>query len=1071
MRRQRQQQFQRGGGADDENDASADDDFDVNVMNKNEDDDEEKDLEKGAMKPPALPRPMRLLEELKEKMMTCAHENANGTTTSSKYASIECELSSWRETEIIQFLVEKIRKNYYAKTTTNNEDEDPIRVGRVFTAVNEGGLAVLVGEELRDKRSLGSVVRAAAAASAASAEKKDEEDTSSEGGAKKEGTKKKNSDEKNKKKLANVPKIAIATLESPVNLGASDGRNARVVCLVLVPMSSQTLHGNHRHSFEELHRNSALHNDGGDDDNDKDALFGLDRWNKIACIKAAFRSLSRDTDFVSDASDFKRLHSHAKKHSRLPHAFDVLSAVMHGDSTDDKVRLLSAKQRVLDAWEDAVEVLRLSHRNSFLTSIEHRKKNAKDTNANTNSSYEAERTGRFCGGIIDDIKRRSLVYASDWTDGLQTVKTITATLYMYFGCLGPAIAFGGLTYEETGGKLGAMEFLLCQAFVGIVWAIIGGQPELVLRPAGPQTVFIIELYRLSTTKAFNVPFELAMAWTGVWTSIFMLLIACFDYCAIVVRSCTRFTQEIFMVFVSAIFIFEGCKGVGSYFDSAKETYSRDVALFSLILAAVTLQLGLFFGKVRSSPFLLGPLRELTADFGIAFAIVTSCLLAWGSGIDGYEKLSLPSNIKPSDETRSNWLIDLFPSKEEGNRWIIGGAIVPAICLTCLYYIDANVAALLCNKEEAKLRKGVAYHYDFALLSILLFFCSIFGLPFATPSLPHSPQYVRALSEIEEITKNGVTRTKVVTVHEQRLSPLLVNVLVLLSFVLLSLLKEIPMAVLYGLFVLMGINGFYENQFFHRLTMIFMEPRLHPPTSYVRNVPLSRVHGFTFVQVCCVAVIWGVRSTDLCLMFPILIAMLMPLRLLLSKFDGMFTKQQLQLLDVNDEAYLVLDDDDDDSNNNDDDDDDDDDRDDDDGDAFDVNDPGFNNNATDDERRQLVRAAQKAAFDSRAMTLMDFAENGPSLNASSLGSARKPQSSFGTAATPNRYVFPYHSDSKPIKIAQRRTSSYFSDDDLSPRDKSATVSPRRDRPLSPKPSNDNNKNNKSSNSKEEPGSPL
>ena len=191
------------------------------------------------------------------------------------------------------------------------------------------------------------------------------------------------------------------------------------------------------------------------------------------------------------------------------------------------------------------------------------------------------------------------------------------------------------------------------------------------------------------------------------------------------------------------------------------------------------------------------------------------------------------------------------------------------------------------------------------------------------------------------------------------------------------------------------------------------------------------------------------------MFPILIAMLMPLRLLLSKFDGMFTKQQLQLLDVNDEAYLVLDDDDDDSNNNDDDDDDDDDRDDD---AFDANDPGFNNNATDDERRQLVRAAQKAAFDSRAMTLMDFAENGPSLNASSLGSARKPQSSpFGTAATPNRYVFPYHSDSKPIKIAQRRTSSYFSDDDLSPRDKSATVSPRRDRPRSPK-SNDNNKNN-------------
>ena len=995
-----------------------------------------RDVEKAM---PPLPRPIRVLEELKEKMVESGE---------SKYASIECELSTWRETEIIQFLVEKIRKNATTRTrtrtTTNAEkdavlDEDPVRVGRVFTAVNEGGFAVLIGEELRDKRSLGLVVRAAAAAEAE--KKRNEEDAS----AKKEettDTTTTTTTTKNKK-LTHVPKMAIATLESPVNLGASDGRNARVVCLVLVPMSSQSL---------SLHGNN---NNNDDDDEDKSALFGLDCWNKIACIKAAFRSFARETDFVSDASDFKRLHSHAKKHSRLPHAFDVLSAVMHGDSTDDKVRLLSAKQRVLDAWEDAIEVLRLSHRNSFLTCIEDRKKNAKDTtSATNNSAYEAERSGRFCGGIIEDVKRRSLVYVSDWTDGLETVKTVTATLYMYFGCLGPAIAFGGLTYEKTGGKLGAMEFLLCQAFVGIVWAIIGGQPELVLRPAGPQTIFIIELYRLSTTKAFNVPFELAMAWTGIWTSFFMLVIACFDMCAIVIRSCTRFTQEIFMVFVSAIFIFEGCKGIGSYFDSEKETYSRDVALFSLILAAVTLQLGLFFGKVRSSPFLLGPLRELTADFGIAFAIVTACLLAWGSGVDGYEKLSLPSNIKPSDEARSQWLIDLFPSKEEGHRWIIGGAIVPAICLTCLYYIDANVAALLCNKEEAKLRKGVAYHYDFALLSILLFFCSIFGLPFATPSLPHSPQYVRALSEIEEITKNGVTRTKVVTVHEQRLSPLLVNVLVLLSFVLLSLLKEIPMAVLYGLFVLMGINGFYENQFFHRLTMIFMEPRLHPPTSYVRNVPLSRVHGFTFVQVCCVAVIWGVRSTHFCLMFPILIAMLMPLRLLLSKFDGMFTKQQLQLLDVNDEAYLVVDDGKDDSNNYDAD------ADaavdavddfDDDGTGLNTNNyNNNNNNATDDQRRQIVRAAQKAAFDSRAMTLMDFAENGPSLNALSLGS--KPTTS--ALGTPNRYVFPYHSDSKPTKVTLKRTSSYFSDDDLSSKDVSAAASPRGARATSPTSTNAN-----------------
>jgi len=164
---------------------------------------------------------------------------------------------------------------------------------------------------------------------------------------------------------------------------------------------------------------------------------------------------------------------------------------------------------------------------------------------------------------------------------------------------------------------------------------------------------------------------------------------------------------------------------------------------------------------------------------------------------------------------------------------------------------------------------------------------------------------------------------------------------------------------------------------------------------------------------------------------------------------MFTKEQLQLLDVNDEAYLVLDDDDDGSNNNEDDD-----QDEDSFDDFNADDTGLNNNATDDERRQLVRAAQKAAFDSRAMALMDFAENGPSLNASSLGSARKPPSALG--GTPNRvhpYVFPYHSDSKPSRVTLRRTSSYFSDDDLSPRDKSTTTSPTTKRPVSPKFIND------------------
>ena len=112
------------------------------------------------------------------------------------------------------------------------------------------------------------------------------------------------------------------------------------------------------------------------------------------------------------------------------------------------------------------------------------------------SKRGADFTGKFAGGIVSDFKRRWAVYKSDWVDGFKApTKCLSATLFMYFACLGPAIAFGGLAYKETDGHVGAMEYLCSQALSGIIWAVFSGQPEIVLRPAGPQTVFLIELFK------------------------------------------------------------------------------------------------------------------------------------------------------------------------------------------------------------------------------------------------------------------------------------------------------------------------------------------------------------------------------------------------------------------------------------------------------------------------------------------------------------------------------------------------------------------------------------------------
>ncbi len=63
------------------------------------------------------------------------------------------------------------------------------------------------------------------------------------------------------------------------------------------------------------------------------------------------------------------------------------------------------------------------------------------------------RSNTFFGGVINDWKRRFPGYLSDIKDGLNT-QVLAATIFIYFACLSGAIAFGGITAENTGSRIG-----------------------------------------------------------------------------------------------------------------------------------------------------------------------------------------------------------------------------------------------------------------------------------------------------------------------------------------------------------------------------------------------------------------------------------------------------------------------------------------------------------------------------------------------------------------------------------------------------------------------------------------
>ncbi|MDF1744187.1 MAG: hypothetical protein P1V19_10890, partial [Gimesia sp.] len=80
-------------------------------------------------------------------------------------------------------------------------------------------------------------------------------------------------------------------------------------------------------------------------------------------------------------------------------------------------------------------------------------------------------------------------------------------------------------------------------------------------------------------------------------------------------------------------------------------------------------------------------------------------------------------------------------------------------------------------------------------------------------------HVRGLATTEEvIIPGGGTQERVIHVQENRVTGLAIHVLIALSLLALPLLKVVPMAVLYGVFLYMGVVSLTGNQFFERLTL-------------------------------------------------------------------------------------------------------------------------------------------------------------------------------------------------------------------------------------------------------------
>lgn len=535
-------------------------------------------------------------------------------------------------------------------------------------------------------------------------------------------------------------------------------------------------------------------------------------------------------------------------------------------------------------------------------------------------------TGKFCGGLLDDIKRKAPWYWSDFKDSFN-LKCLSSVLFMYFACLSPIITFGGLLGDATDNNMAAIESLVSGAVCGISYHLLAGQPMTIIGSTGPVLVFETILNKFS--KANGIDYMGFRAWIGLWVCLILIVLVLTDL-SFLVKYITRFTEECFAILIAFIFIKEAfsklfairklnnfssdtsvyspvvnnescwecrrkkglellndslgnitnvvydlnslskaeCRGLGVEYEYIKKcTYIPDVFLFSCVLFMLTFLLAMGLRSVRTSRFFPTSIRSKISDFGVVITIAVVVTIDYLVALDT-PKLQVPDKFETTRPERG-WFINPI-ERNKDKWWVAIAAVIPALLATILIFMDQHITSVIVNRRENKLKKSCGYHLDLLIIAICIGFNSLFGIPWFVAATVLSINHVISLKKESESAAPG-EKPQFLGVVEQRVTGVTIFALIGCSIFMTKVLKFIPMPVLYGVFLYMGISSVNGIQFVQRMLIFFMPEKYQPDYVFLRHVRTLKVHLFTFIQLFCLVMLFVIKMNGaISILFPIMV---------------------------------------------------------------------------------------------------------------------------------------------------------------------------------------------------------
>ncbi|KAI2654979.1 Sodium bicarbonate cotransporter 3 [Labeo rohita] len=562
---------------------------------------------------------------------------------------------------------------------------------------------------------------------------------------------------------------------------------------------------------------------------------------------------------------------------------------------------------------------------------------------------ELKRTGRIFGGLVLDIKRKAPFYWSDVRDAL-SLQCLASILFLYCACMSPVITFGGLLGEATKNNISAIESLFGASLTGVAFSLFSGQPLTILGSTGPVLVFEKILFKFCSDYGLSyLPLRTSI---GLWTAFLCIVLVATDASSLVCYI-TRFTEEAFAALICIIFIYEAleklfqlgemfpfnmhdsldnltfytcqCSPPSNITDKMVQAWNQsgfnpetmnwndldvpnckklhgefvgpacghhgpyipDVLFWSVILFFTTFFLSSFLKQFKTKRYFPTKVRSSISDFAVFLTIMIMVLVDYLVGVPS-PKLHVPDTFEPTSKNRG-WLISPLG---DNPTWTLFAAAIPALLCTILIFMDQQITAVIINRKEHKLKKGCGYHLDLLVVAVMLGVCSVMGLPWFVAATVLSISHVNSLKVESECSAPG-EQPKFLGIREQRVTGLMIFVLMGLSVFMTSILKFIPMPVLYGVFLYMGVSSLKGIQFFDRIKLFGMPAKHQPDLIYLRYVPLWKVHIFTLVQLTCLVLLWVIKASAAAVVFPMMVLALVFVRKLL---DFCFMKRELSWLD-------------------------------------------------------------------------------------------------------------------------------------------------------------------------------